>query len=129
MSEMLFWERRIGLRVVPTEYTEWQRPLFWRTFHHDGKISPGWWEVGDARPPSFTISTIAYRVVVYAPAERADTLHLFLLYPYMFSVMVSDDAECYSRGLAQHGGPPDWLEESDPAGLILYVMYCPFCPP
>jgi hypothetical protein len=25
-------------------------------------------------------------VVVYAPAERADTLPLFLLYPYMYSV-------------------------------------------
>ncbi len=24
--------------------------------------------------------------------------------------------------LAQHGGPPGWLEESDPAGVILYVM-------
>ncbi len=27
-----------------------------------------------------------------------------------------------SSGLAQHGGPPSWLEESDPAGVILYVM-------
>jgi hypothetical protein len=26
------------------------------------------------------------------------------------------------RGLAQHGHPPDWLEESDPAVVILYVM-------
>ncbi len=46
---------------------------FWRTFHHDGKISPAWWgwEV-HASPPSFTISAITYRVVVsYAPAERA----------------------------------------------------------
>jgi hypothetical protein len=29
-------------------------------------------------------------------------------------------------GLAQHGGPPGWLEESDPAGVILYVMDGPF---
>ncbi len=29
-----------------------------------------------------------------------------------------------TRGLAQHGGPPGWLEESDPAGVILYVMDC-----
>jgi hypothetical protein len=29
-----------------------------------------------------------------------------------------------ARGLAQHGGPPGWLEESDPAGVILYVMDC-----
>jgi hypothetical protein len=25
-----------------------------------------------------------------------------------------------ARGLAHHGGPPGWLEESDPAGVILY---------
>ncbi len=27
-----------------------------------------------------------------------------------------------ARGLAQHGGPPDLLEESDPTGVILNVM-------
>jgi hypothetical protein len=27
-----------------------------------------------------------------------------------------------ARGLAQHGGPPGWLKESDPVGVILYVM-------
>ncbi len=27
-----------------------------------------------------------------------------------------------ARGLAQHGGPPGWLEESDPSCLILSVM-------
>ncbi len=27
-----------------------------------------------------------------------------------------------ARGLAQHGGPPGWLEKSDPAGVVLYVM-------
>jgi hypothetical protein len=39
-------------------------------------------------PPPFTISTITYKVV-YAPAERAETLPLFLLYPYMYSVVYS----------------------------------------
>ncbi len=34
----------------------------------------------------FTLSTITYKVVVYAPAERADTHPLFLLYPCMCSV-------------------------------------------
>jgi hypothetical protein len=29
-----------------------------------------------------------------------------------------------ARGLAEHGGPPGWLEESDPAGVVLYVMDC-----
>jgi len=42
--------------------------------------------VGGARPPPFTITTTTYKVVVYAPAERVDTLPLFLLYPYMYSV-------------------------------------------
>ncbi len=43
---------------------------FWRTFHHDGKISPAWWGWGGgARSPSFIISTITYKVVqVHAPA-------------------------------------------------------------
>ncbi len=27
-----------------------------------------------------------------------------------------------ARGLAQHGGLPGWLEESDPVGVIFYVM-------
>ncbi len=27
-----------------------------------------------------------------------------------------------ARGLVQHGGPPGWLEESEPAGVVLYVM-------
>ncbi len=27
-----------------------------------------------------------------------------------------------ARGLAQHSGPPGWLEDSNPAGVILYVM-------
>jgi hypothetical protein len=38
-----------------------------------------------ARPPHFTLSTITYKVVVYAPAERAGILPQFLLYPYMYS--------------------------------------------
>jgi hypothetical protein len=39
---------------------------------------------GVARPPPFGISTITYKVVVYAPA---DTLPLFLLSLYMYSVI------------------------------------------
>ncbi len=43
-------------------------------------------EGGGALPPAFTISTITYKVVVYAPDERTDTLPLFLLHPYTYSV-------------------------------------------
>jgi hypothetical protein len=35
-----------------------------------------------------TIYTITYKVVVYAPAERANPLPLFLLYGYMYSVVI-----------------------------------------
>jgi hypothetical protein len=44
---------------------------------------------GGARPPPFITFIITYKVVVYAPAERADTLPLFLLYPYMNYMWVS----------------------------------------
>jgi hypothetical protein len=50
----------------------------WRIFYQDRKISPGWWGCVVHAPLPFTISTITYKVfVVYAPAERADTLTLF----------------------------------------------------
>ncbi len=41
-----------------------------------------------ARPSLFILSTITSKVVTYTPAEMADTLPLFLLYPYMKSVVV-----------------------------------------
>jgi hypothetical protein len=31
-----------------------------------------------------------------------------------------------ARGLAQYDSPPGWLEESDPAGVILYMMDGPY---
>jgi hypothetical protein len=36
-------------------------------------------EVGGARPPPFTLFSITYKLAVYAPAERADTLPLFFI--------------------------------------------------
>jgi hypothetical protein len=52
---------------------------FWRTFHHDGKISPAGLifpsgEGGGAQythAPPFIRFTITYKVAVYAPTERA----------------------------------------------------------
>jgi hypothetical protein len=67
-----------------TEFTEWQLP-------HSGVHSimmvksAQLGEGGGARPTPFTLSTIMSKVVVYSPAERADTLSLFLLYPYTYS--------------------------------------------
>jgi hypothetical protein len=61
---------------------------FWRTSHHDGKISPGWWGGGGVeRPPPFTPLTIKYKVEVYAPAERADTLNLLISTLYVLSTL------------------------------------------
>jgi hypothetical protein len=47
-------------------------------------------EGGGVLPPSFTKSTITYKVVVYAPAERAETIPLLLLYPYKYSGRSTD---------------------------------------
>ncbi len=53
---------------------------FWRTFHHEGKIRSVWWRWGRHAPTPF------YNFCHHAPAEREDTLPLFLLYHYMHSV-------------------------------------------
>jgi hypothetical protein len=44
---------------------------FWRTFHPEGKISPGWCGWGSI--------TITSKVAVHSAAEWADTLTLFYL--------------------------------------------------
>ncbi len=82
---MLFLEKVRSVYVWITEYTEWQRPLPGAhsiTMEKSAQAGEG----GGTRPPPFTISTITYQVLMYAPAEMADTLPLFLLYPYMYSV-------------------------------------------
>jgi hypothetical protein len=43
-----------------------------------------------ARPPPFILSTI--QVMVYAPTKSADTRPLFLLYPYMYSMVLTSGA-------------------------------------
>jgi hypothetical protein len=48
--------------LYTTDYTEWQRPL---SCVHDKS----------ARPPPFPLFTFTYKVAVYAPAERANTVH------------------------------------------------------
>ncbi len=67
------------------EHTERQRPLSGIHSIMMEKLAQSG-ERGGARPPPSTIYAIMYKVVVYAPAERAETLPLFLLYPYMYSV-------------------------------------------
>jgi hypothetical protein len=41
---------------------------------------------GGCTPSPFYSIYITIKVVVHAPAERADTLPVFLFYPYMYSV-------------------------------------------
>jgi len=65
--EFFVWDHRVH-RVATA--------AFWRTFSHEGKISPGLVRVGGARPPPFIITS---KVAVYAPAEWAETLTLFHL--------------------------------------------------
>ncbi len=65
-------------------HTEWQRPLSGLKsilMEKLAQASVG----GGACPLPFTIFTITYKVAVYvyAPAERADKLTLFHLYPYV----------------------------------------------
>ncbi len=60
---------------------------FRRKFHPYGKISPAG-EGGGCTPTPFLHYLPSHKVVVYTPAERVDTLPLFLLYPYMYSVSV-----------------------------------------
>jgi hypothetical protein len=55
--------------------------------------------VGGASPP-FTLFTITYKVAVYAPAERADTLTLFHLYSYLYSV---DQPQTVASGVVFQG--------------------------
>jgi hypothetical protein len=85
-SESICW-LLIGAKIcfgifIGTEYTDSGNG-------HLLAYIPSWWKnqpsLVHAAPP-FTLSTITSNVVVYAPAERADTLPLFLLYPYMYSV-------------------------------------------
>jgi hypothetical protein len=60
---------------------------FWRTSHHDGKISPDWWGWRCKPVPFYCIyHHVESCSVGYAPDERADTLPLFNLYTYMYSV-------------------------------------------
>ncbi len=78
--------------VRTTEYTQSGNCHFLAYIPPRWKNQPSLLRLGGARPPPFTKSTIAYTVVVYAPAERADTLPdktllLFLLYPYIDSVV------------------------------------------
>jgi hypothetical protein len=79
--------RYIQLIVATTEYTEWHSNGHFLANIVMEKLAQAVEGMGGARPPPLTISTITYKVVVYVLADRADTRPLFLLYPYMYSVI------------------------------------------
>jgi hypothetical protein len=71
--------RSIHWRPQSRVYTEWQL---------EKSALAG--EVGGARPPPFTLSTITYKVAVHPPAERAGThrtLPVNSSLPYMYSAL------------------------------------------
>ncbi len=59
---------------------------FWRTFHHDGKISPAWWGRGMHPPSLYQPSRTKLWCTVHSSWEGW-YIPLFLLYPYMYSVL------------------------------------------
>ncbi len=74
------------------EYTEGQWPL--SDVHSIMRVKSAHLErEGDASTPPFTIYFISYKAGVYSPTEWAGTLPLFLLFPYMYSVGCTTDAE------------------------------------
>ncbi len=55
-------------------------------------------EGGGCTPTPFQPIAITYKVAVYAPAEWADTLTLFHLYLYMYSLFVTCGFACFRIG-------------------------------
>jgi hypothetical protein len=56
---------------------------FWRTFHHDGKISPDW---RGREVHALPLSLYLLVLVCSGSEDRYCSLPLFLLYPYSYSV-------------------------------------------
>jgi hypothetical protein len=76
--------------------------------------------VHDTPPPFHSVYLHAFtsKVVVYAPAEREDTLLLFLLYTLFSSVDVTKQ-KLNAGGSAITGVLPSWRKRGGGAGLAL----------
>ncbi len=67
---------------LTTEYTEWRSPISGvHPIMMEKSAGEGGGVHGARTPAPFQPITITYKVAVYAPAERVDTLPLFHLYP------------------------------------------------
>jgi hypothetical protein len=70
---------------------------------------------GTPTPFHYTAGTITYKVVMHATAERADTLPLFLLYPYMYSVIA---ISIQDLGLRQRKGKQRWKKKRNEISIL-----------
>ncbi len=84
------------------------------------KLAQAGEEGGGARPPLFTLFTITYKVAVLRSSweSRYNTLPLFHLYPYMYSV-VSTGRKLISLIFFQKVGFRMWTARSSPAYQML----------
>jgi len=85
LTVMAVFAGKLSLRAGHRVHTEWQQ-LSGIHFSMMVKLAQGWW-VGGWTPTPFHYIYHHVKVAVYGPAERADTITLFHLYPYMCSVV------------------------------------------
>jgi hypothetical protein len=84
----------VGENITRLETTEYTVVTAASGVHSIMRVKLAWLlRVGGARPPPFTTFTITSKVAVYAPAEWADTLTLFHLYQYMYSVLETPQSQ------------------------------------
>jgi hypothetical protein len=77
---------------------------------------------GWCTPSPFTLSTTTSKVVVYTPAERAVTLLLFLLYPFLLCGMDKyyKESAIFLTGFRD----PSNRQTEDPSNHIACVFLC-----
>ncbi len=94
-------------------HTEWQLVTLWRTFHHDGKISPAWWGWGaHARPPFHYIYLHVQSSNVRSSREGRYTSPIFTLPLYI--LCGSNRGPPCGRQACMLGTPPSWISDATP---------------
>ncbi len=79
---------------------------FWRTFHHDGKISPGWWGCGvNAHPISLYSPS---RTKLQCMLQLRGQVHSPYFISTLYSVGKTDDCTFHELPTC-HGGSLPWL--------------------
>ncbi len=98
---------------------------FWRTFHHDKKKLPNLLRVPT---PLHCLYHHIQSCGVYAPAERADALPIFLLYANLYSVGQTEPESRTIMHICTNLNYMDWKEENRMLDLIPALQYV-WCPP